>query len=112
MAFNDKKPKAKYHLLVVTREHICDCGSLLPSHLSLLDRLVYIGNKVLLEQIQKVSPETRNLDQIDKLLEFHWPPFNTVPHLHLHVIAPKSDMGLLTRNAILNPVVFWFVTVS
>lgn len=41
---------------------------------------------------------------------FHWPPFNTVNHLHLHVISPIENMSIIKR------MVFkldtpWFVSV-
>lgn len=109
--FQDIKPAAKHHLLIVTREHIRDCKSLLPTQVGLLDRLVQTGNKVLLERIQKESPETANIDKIEKRLGFHWPPFHTVSHLHLHVIAPSNEMGFIAKT-IFRPDSFWFVTVS
>ena len=41
---------------------------------------------------------------------FHWPPFNTVNHLHLHVISPIEDMGTLHR-IMFKPDSYWFVSV-
>ncbi|CAG0879383.1 unnamed protein product [Darwinula stevensoni] len=28
---------------------------------------------------------------------FHWPPFHSVAHLHLHIISPKAPMSWLSR---------------
>ena len=41
---------------------------------------------------------------------FHWPPFNTVNHLHLHVISPIENMSFVGRM-MFKPDSFWFVSV-
>eukprot|EP00121_Abeoforma_whisleri_P004405 Awhi_evm1s3981 len=28
---------------------------------------------------------------------FHWPPFNSIDHLHLHVIGPESTMSFFGK---------------
>jgi len=43
-----------------------------------------------LETIQSCHPEA--YDTHDYILCFHVPPFTSVDHLHLHVLAPASDM--------------------
>jgi len=42
---------------------------------------------------------------------FHWPPFNTVDHLHLHVISPIENMNIM-KKIMFNPNSYWFVSVS
>lgn len=37
----------------------------------------------------------KNGQTSDISLGFHIPPFNSVKHLHLHGISPKSEMGFL-----------------
>lgn len=44
-------------------------------------------------------------------LGFHWPPFHTVSHLHLHIIAPEGEMGFIARGMFKKDS-FWFVSVS
>lgn len=34
---------------------------------------------------------------------FHWPPFYTIGHMHLHVISPVSSMSFLSRYVAFNP---------
>lgn len=42
---------------------------------------------------------------------FHWPPFNSIKHLHLHVIFPESGMSFIGRQ-IYRPGTFYFATVN
>lgn len=41
---------------------------------------------------------------------FHWPPFISVKHLHMHGIGPKQNMGFLARW-IFKPLNLWYCTV-
>lgn len=41
---------------------------------------------------------------------FHWPPFNSIKHLHLHVIFPESAMSFIGRQ-VFRPGTFYFATV-
>ena len=47
----------------------------------------------LLEQQQPEALATE-----DYILCFHIPPFNSVDHLHLHVLAPASEMNWVYRE--------------
>lgn len=111
--FQDIKPASKHHLLVVPREHLTDSKNLLPKHLPLVDKMVTTGERILREQLSKEDPskDGEDLEGVPKLMGFHWPPFHTVSHLHLHVIAPTNQMGFLART-IFKPNSFWFVTVN
>jgi hypothetical protein len=39
----------------------------------------------------------KNGQTSDFSLGFHIPPFNSIKHLHLHGISPKSEMGFFGR---------------
>ena len=41
---------------------------------------------------------------------FHLPPFSSVPHLHLHVLAPASEMNSRSLSRY-GPQSYWFITV-
>ncbi|XP_063245088.1 adenosine 5'-monophosphoramidase HINT3-like isoform X2 [Bacillus rossius redtenbacheri] len=101
VVFPDIKPAAKHHFLIVTREHIRDVKSLLPDQKSVLEDLVKIGKQIL---------EKHGADLRDVRFGFHWPPFHSISHLHLHVISPASEMGFMSR-CIFRPGSWWFVTV-
>ncbi|CAL8313103.1 unnamed protein product [Lota lota] len=42
---------------------------------------------------------------------FHLPPFSSVPHLHLHVLAPASEMNSRSLSRY-GPQSYWFITVD
>lgn len=55
----------------------------------MIRRMEEIGWEVLANRLGPAGPE-------DVKVGFHW-PIVTVGHLHLHVIAPASSMGIASR---------------
>nr|XP_029532407.1 histidine triad nucleotide-binding protein 3-like isoform X1 [Oncorhynchus nerka] len=101
VCFRDLKPGARHHYLVVPRTHVGNCKSLRKEHIPLVEKMEEMGRSVL--QKKKVT----DLDDIR--MGFHMPPFSSVPHLHLHVIAPASQMSIRSlRNY--GPQSYWFTT--
>ncbi|KAJ8005380.1 hypothetical protein DPEC_G00146020 [Dallia pectoralis] len=99
--FRDIKPGAPHHYLVVPKRHVGNCKSLNKEHVLLVEKMVETGKKIL----QKHNV----VDLSDVRFGFHWPPFCSVSHLHLHVLAPASQMGLMSRIFYrLNS--YWFIT--
>ncbi|KAK3580946.1 hypothetical protein CHS0354_006970 [Potamilus streckersoni] len=96
-AFRDIKPAARHHYLIIPDEHIPDPKHLDGNHVEIVEKMVSIGK-------QLIQDREDTLDDIR--FGFHWPPFNSVSHLHLHVIYPAADV---TRG-IFKPNSFWFVT--
>ena len=43
-------------------------------------------------------------------LGFHWAPFNSIGHLHLHLLYPTDQMSLISR-LVFQPNWFWFAEV-
>ena len=100
--FPDIRPAAKHHYLVIPKTHVGNPKSLSREDVGLVERLITVGKQVLQE---------RDADTTDARLGFHWPPFNSVQHLHLHVISPVSEMGFIGRH-VYRPDSWWFVTAS
>ncbi|XP_018539957.1 histidine triad nucleotide-binding protein 3 [Lates calcarifer] len=99
--FRDIKPGAPHHYLVVPTRHVGNCKSLSKEHVPLVKRMVETGKEIL--QKNNVT------DLSDVRFGFHWPPFCSVTHLHLHVLAPASQMGFMSRLFYrLNS--YWFIT--
>lgn len=99
--FRDIHPGAPHHYLVVPNKHVGNCKSLRKEHVPLVEKMVEMGKEIL----QKNNVTDLN----DVRFGFHWPPFSSVTHLHLHVLAPVSQMGFMSRLVYrLNS--YWFIT--
>uniref|UniRef100_A0A3Q1GH57 Histidine triad nucleotide-binding protein 3-like n=1 Tax=Acanthochromis polyacanthus TaxID=80966 RepID=A0A3Q1GH57_9TELE len=85
VCFKDINPAAPHHYLVVPKRHIHCCFSLHRGHISLVKRMAEMGEAVLREQGITDMKVAR--------LGFHMPPYISVGHLHLHVIAPTCQIS-------------------
>ncbi|XP_023662094.1 adenosine 5'-monophosphoramidase HINT3 [Paramormyrops kingsleyae] len=101
--FRDIHPGAPHHYLVVPTKHVGNCKSLQKDHIPLVEKMVELGKTIL---------QNNNVTDLEDIrLGFHWPPFCSVTHLHLHVLAPVSQMGFTSR-LIYRPNSMWFITVD
>ncbi|KDR78672.1 hypothetical protein GALMADRAFT_223931 [Galerina marginata CBS 339.88] len=110
VTFEDRKPKSRYHYLVIPKRHIDSVRSLRTSDVELVQAMEEIGHNIMTSL--DIPPSMR-------VMGFHIPPFNSVWHLHLHVQAlPYRD----ARSAAKYPVrsgfagyskgLSWFVEVK
>ncbi|XP_074594999.1 adenosine 5'-monophosphoramidase HINT3-like [Brevipalpus obovatus] len=98
VAFKDCNPAASLHILVIPKVHIPNIVDLNSDHLQLVRDM-----KATAEQILK----SRNQSLEDSRLGFHRGKFVSVNHLHLHVIAPESELGFKQRLVFMKRG-FWF----
>ncbi|XP_028295823.1 histidine triad nucleotide-binding protein 3-like [Gouania willdenowi] len=103
LCFRDVRPGAAHHYLIITRRHIDDCKALNGDHVGLVERMKEMGRNIL----------ARNevCDTKDVWFGFHIPPMVSVPHLHLHALAPVSEMDLKSQLHY-GPKSHWFITVD
>ncbi|KAG9328789.1 hypothetical protein JZ751_010653 [Albula glossodonta] len=99
--FPDVKPGAQHHYLVIPRMHLGNCLSLRKEHVPLVQRMMEMGKAVL--------QKSHVTDLTDIRLGFHVPPFSSVPHLHLHVLAPASQMDPRSLR-MYGPQSVWFLS--
>lgn len=121
--FKDIRPAARHHYLIVPKQHFESLMDLDKSHSNLglftylyiiiecLSISKYIILVCLMQAEVKHFMESKGICTRDALFGFHLPPFTSIKHLHMHAIAPRSEMGFLSR-LIFRPYSFWFKTVS
>lgn len=100
VVFKDIRPAAEHHYLAVPKIHIVSAKCLKSEDEELLNNM---------ENSLKIVFQQKNVDINDALYGFHWPPFISVHHLHMHGIAPASSMKLISRG-IFRPNSLWFCT--
>ena len=89
MIFKDRRPRAAIHGLCIPKRHIRDIKSLQKADIELLEHMQSISMKVLKNEYsgqEGAMPEEAKEGDLLRL-GFHVPPFNSVFHLHLHLIA-------------------------
>ncbi|KAG8123873.1 hypothetical protein E2320_019218 [Naja naja] len=112
VCFRDIRPGAPHHYLVVPKNHIGNCKTLK------MERMIAVGKAILqwskctdLDDISAVDYK-----KIGKNYFVAWnkdglslASFCSIAHLHLHVLAPASQLGFLSRM-IYRINSYWFIT--
>ncbi|XP_011840484.1 PREDICTED: histidine triad nucleotide-binding protein 3 [Mandrillus leucophaeus] len=97
ICFKDIKPAATHHYLVVPKKHIGNCRTLRKDQVKL--------GKMMAVFFMFIS------SSVDFRMGFHMPPFCSISHLHLHVLAPVDQLGFLSK-LVYRVNSYWFITVS
>ena len=91
LTFRDRSPRAPLHGLVIPKRHIRGVRNLTADDLNFVIEMKVMA----LDVVKKEQPEAYGEE--DYILCFHIAPFNSVDHLHLHVLAPASSMDFVFR---------------
>ena len=83
IAFNDIKPIAPVHILIVPREHIGSVNELREEHKELMGHMVLAASKI--AQQQGISKSGYRL-----IFNTGYDAGQTVDHIHLHLIGGKQ----------------------
>jgi len=84
ICFKDISPAGAHHVLVVPKQHIPNVNHLSPADSPLVRRMGQVGREVM----KKILPSSTSF-----VMAFTRPPFNTVPHLHLHCVSMPLTCG-------------------
>lgn len=107
--FKDIRPASDFHYLAVSKEHIPDIRSLNNSNRALgifrISTCICYGSfhflvfPAVMEMRQQLEyfMGRKGADLSNVSYGFHLPPFISVKHLHMHAIAPISNMSLISR---------------
>ncbi|XP_076238302.1 adenosine 5'-monophosphoramidase HINT3 [Calliopsis andreniformis] len=98
----DINPASTHHYLILPNKHIRNAKELRQQDAEIYEKICSTVNVVM--QKQGLDPEAT-------LTGFHWPPFNTVHHLHLHVISPICNMTFM-NSLMFKPDSYWFVSIN
>ncbi|GKY90339.1 hypothetical protein MPSEU_000007900 [Mayamaea pseudoterrestris] len=88
LAFVDRTPRAPLHALIIPKQFIQDVYYLTATTKDI--KLLEDMEEMALDILREHDPEA--VETNDYRLVFHIPPFNSVDHLHVHVLAPNSNM--------------------
>ncbi|CAD6201907.1 GSCOCG00002845001-RA-CDS [Cotesia congregata] len=114
ICIKDINPASDHHYLIIPKNHIANAKELKLEDEPLLIKKNYckftdiITVDKIVDTVEVVAAQ-QGLDLGSTRTGFHWPPFNTVNHLHLHVIYPVENMNFLKRQ-MFRPNSLWFVS--
>ncbi|XP_066584405.1 adenosine 5'-monophosphoramidase HINT3-like [Prorops nasuta] len=100
LCIKDINPASTHHYLILPKQHIKNAKELKPE-----DRELY---EKMLSAIDTLA-QKQGFDLENTRTGFTWPPFNSVNHLHLHVISPIENLSLI-RRIMFKPDSYWFVS--
>lgn len=100
VCIKDNNPASTHHYLIIPRKHIANAKVLGPDDNELYDKIVATVQTII---------EKQGLRTESTRTGFHWPPFVTVQHLHLHVISPTENMSFI-KQMLFKPNSNWFVS--
>lgn len=118
--FKDIKPASDHHYLAVPKHHFdhartlnANQKDLSTNQFNLRFTLVNTSRQISVIEMREQVKELlrlKGLDLNDVSYGFHWPPFVSVTHLHMHAIAPMSKMGFIAR-LVFKPIDMWYCSV-
>lgn len=109
LMFQDNKPRAPLHGLIIPKYHIDSVLLLTKNDLPILHEMKNMANEIVNKYIISSSTPSSSITTTQQQEEvvkrncnsrmvFHIPPFISVKHLHLHVLAPIDDMDWFYKD--------------
>ncbi|RIA98743.1 HIT-like domain-containing protein [Glomus cerebriforme] len=91
VAFNDIKPAATHHVLVVPKKHIPNVNSLKNDDLETVKKMKEVGLQIISRRLHESVDDLQKNYQDKKertyQIGFVSPPFNSINHIHMHVLS-------------------------
>jgi diadenosine tetraphosphate (Ap4A) HIT family hydrolase len=126
LVFQDIHPRAPTHALIIPKRFIESVFDLTADDIPLLEEMQSIAYQLLQtrhpnmrvvvdyenDPRKEVVDQKKSAQKKDYNLCFHVPPFNSVDHLHLHVLAPVSQMKWYHKYIKYNTNLGWSVSLD
>ncbi|CAB9529501.1 triad nucleotide-binding protein 3 [Seminavis robusta] len=103
LAIQDLKPRAPLHALIIPKGFVGSVFDVTGDDQEWMEEM----KSMALDLVQAQHPQA--FAKGDYRLCFHIPPFNSVNHLHLHVLAPASTMGIYYKYVKYLPGTRWCI---
>lgn len=110
-AFRDRTARAPLHALIIPKQRVDSVfdlkgGGITNNQNQIIDSsdVCFQNDVELITSMKEMAFEILKKEQLeafeknDYILCFHIPPFYSVSHLHMHVLAPASQMSPLMRD--------------
>lgn len=92
VCFRDIRPDAPHHYQLIPKAHLPNVKYLTSEHIPIIEKMAEISQEILRQHFKGDLADTR--------IGYHWPPFSSMQHLHLHILAPVSQMSFLKKNIV------------
>ncbi|CAG8736929.1 15217_t:CDS:2, partial [Funneliformis caledonium] len=90
VAFNDRKPAADQHILIVPKKHLVSINDLKSHDLETVKKMKEVGLQLISGRLCKSVDELLKSNITKErayLMGFVSPPFNSINHIHMHVLS-------------------------
>jgi len=104
----DIRPEAEFHYLVIPFRHIPASRNLSGEHYKTVEHMKHVGQRFVKLRHSEMWNEMSSNGLVESRTGFHLPPFNSVEHLHMHILIGKFNSFISELE--FTPNTYWYST--